>query len=165
MPAMTALANLTVTGSPTSITFSGFASTYRDLYIVCSANTPGNNAFYQVRFNGDTGTNYSIQSQFGAGSAAANNYRAFSLTSISPVGSGANNELGSTRLAFFALDVLDYSKTDKRKVALSRSSSSGNSINSWVGTWHNTAAITSVIIFPSVGNFTTDNTFTLYGVM
>jgi hypothetical protein len=162
---MTALANLTVSGTPASISFTGFAATYRDLYIVCSANTPGNNAFYQVRFNGDTGANYSIQTLFGAGSAAAGNYQAFSLTSISPVGGGANNELGSTRLAFFAVDILDYSQTNKKKVAMSRSASSGNSINSWVGTWHNTAAITSVVIFPSAGAFTTGNTFTLYGVV
>jgi hypothetical protein len=165
MPAMTALANLTVTGSPTSITFSAFAATYRDLYIVCSANTPGNNAFYQVRFNGDTGANYSIMAQYGQGSATTANFQGFTLTSISPVGSSANSELGSTRLAFFAVDILDYSQTNKKKVAMSRSASSGNSINSWVGTWHNTAAITSVVIFPSAGAFTTGNTFTLYGVV
>jgi hypothetical protein len=165
MPAMTALANLTVSGTPASISFTGFAATYRDLYIVASANTPGNNAYYQVRFNGDTGANYSIQQQYGAGSAAAGGYQAFGLTSITPTGGSSNSELGSTQLALFALDIFDYSQTNKRKVAISRSASSGNSINSWVGTWHNTAAITSIVIFPSAGAFTTGNTFTLYGVI
>jgi hypothetical protein len=165
MPAMTALANLTLTGSQASISFTGFASSFRDLYIVATGNTPGNNAYYQVRYNGDTGANYSIQQQYGAGSAAAGGYQAFGLTSITPTGSGSNTELGSTTLALFALDIFDYSQTNKRKVAISRSSSSGNAINSWIGTWHNTAAITSISVFPSAGSFAAGNTFTLYGVI
>jgi hypothetical protein len=164
MPAMTALANLTLTGTQSSISFSGFAATYRDLYIVASANTPGVNAFYSVRFNSDTGANYSIETLYGAGSTGAGGFLGFTQTSL--VAGGAQNaELGSTRLASLQLDIFDYAQTNKRKVSMSRTASSGNSINSWVGTWHNTAAITSIQLFPSTGSFAAGNTFTLYGVL
>ena len=120
-----------------------------------------------VRFNGDTGSNYSIHELTGGGSSAA----AQAQTSVSSL-YGANTVPSAASLASgfepFVMDILDYSSTAKYKTTRSLNGSdfngSGN-ISLTSGLWMNTAAITSIELFAATGTtFITGSTFTLYGI-
>lgn len=153
----TALATVTLGGSDIDITFSSIPATYRDLVLVINGNTTAN-ADYGLRFNGDTGTNYSFVYMGGNGSSAV---------------SGANSGEAQVVLdAYFwrsserstlVAQIMDYSATDKHKTVLSRNNVAGGGVDAFANRWANTAAITSMRIFASQ-TFTTGTTFSLYGI-
>jgi hypothetical protein len=62
-------------------------------------------------------------------------------------------------------DFLDYSTTNKHKAILVRSNNASVGVSNVAGRWANTAAITSIVIYPSSNSFNTGSTFTLYGVL
>ena len=66
----TAIATQTASGSTTALTFSSIPQTYTDLVIVCLL-TAGNTGDAYLRYNSDTGTNYSDTALRGNGSAAS----------------------------------------------------------------------------------------------
>ena len=66
------------------------------------------------------------------------------------------------------LDVMDYTSTSKNKVLKSITATDNNgsgSIYLYSGAWLNTAAVSSITIYNSSGNFTTNSTFALYGIV
>lgn len=162
MVAVVALANLTLGSTTASVTFSGFASTYRDLYIVSNAGNSASNTFFWVQFNSDTAANYNAQGLNAQGSAGAFAAVAFSQTSIS--NASGNSEINVSSTGALQLDILDYSQTNKWKNCIARINSPNNAATTWGGTWKSTAAITSIKLFPSAGSFSSGSTFALYGV-
>jgi hypothetical protein len=57
--AWTPLANTTLASAANSVTFSGISGAYRDLMLVIQGSTTGP-ANVRMRFNGDTGSNYTF---------------------------------------------------------------------------------------------------------
>jgi hypothetical protein len=58
-----------------------------------------------------------------------------------------------------------YSNTTTFKTYLSRSSSPGSEVLTYVNLWRSTAAINSIKLYPSSGgSFTSGTTLTLYGI-
>lgn len=147
--ALVPLANKTLTGVATSVTFSSISAGYRDYMVVC--NNLGNGAVIQI--NGDTASNYSMVSMRGNGTSAESN----SLTnnSIYTYWDNANDVV----IAHF----LDASATDKHKPVLIRSGQASGSTTAWAARWANTSAITS-ISFINNSNFSSGASFALYGV-
>ena len=72
-PNMVAIQTVTVgAGGAASIEFTSIPQTYTDLVIVCSArNSSSSGIDMGMRFNGNTGTNYSYRSVYGSGSTAS----------------------------------------------------------------------------------------------
>ena len=160
-PTYTALATRTLTGTAASVTFSSIPATYRDLILVTDAtitqasSTDG----YGLRFNGDTGSNYSYVRMVGNGSTAtsASGTTTYALAGV----------IGDVNKGLTMFQIMDYSATDKHKTVITRSNGSfGNWTQASASRWANTAAITSVLLRSDGSyNFTVGSTFSLYGVI
>jgi len=148
----------TLGSTQSTITFSSIPSTYTDLVLVCSPLTTAA-AAVQIRFNSDTGTNYSRTLLSGNGSSASSQ-RASNLDQNSISYSGANTTPYTAITQF-----QDYSNTTTHKTYISRSSSASDEVIAYVGLWRSTAAISTILLFPSSsGSFTAGSTFKLYGI-
>lgn len=138
-----------------SVTFSSIPSTYTDLICVIQA-ANSTNTDLGIRFNGDTGSNYSVTLLVGNGSSA-------SSTRYSNQGEIYLDITGTqTGQMVYIVNVQNYSNTTTYKTSLTRYSNAGVSAEASVGLWRNTAAINSVTIKNGVGTFT--GQVTLYGI-
>lgn len=155
-------------GGQSTITFSSIPSTYKHLQIRAigrSANADTQDNTY-VRFNSDSGTNYSWHYLLGDGSSAGSS----AATSASQIISGRLSAANATSSMFgtFVIDILDYTDTNKYTTTRTLTgvdlNGSGN-IWLWSGNWRNTAAITTVTLTTaSAANFAQYSSFALYGI-
>ena len=145
-------------GGSTGITFSAIPSTYKHLQIrffgISSASSPDVNLTY----NGDTGANYRIHilRGFGATTPQAESYAASAITNFVSGGFAAG-----------VTDILDYTNTSKNKVArtlVGYDLNGSGAVGLWSHLWTNTAAVTSISLTPSTGNFNQYSSFALYGI-
>jgi hypothetical protein len=119
-----------------------------------------------LRFNGDTGANYSygyIMNSNGTVTGHSFLASANALTvGFSPVTSSATTSLGQ-----FALTIPLYAGSNYKSVNSQWSMGDNDPVGikqaAGSGTWANTAAITSIEIRQNTGNFST-GTITVYGV-
>jgi len=159
-PTYTPLANVTLGSAASSVTFGSIPATYRDLIIVgVAAGSTGLGV--RARFNGDTGSFYSFQAMHGTGSSAFATAQQ-SIAQIVLTNSVSAN-VGS--LLQFQSQFMDYSTTNKHKAVLSRGDNAANGTEAIVAQWANTAAINSIQLITSSGNFSIGSTFALYGVI
>jgi len=155
--ALTPLATTTLASSSATVTFSSISGSYRDLRLVITGST-SNNSDIQMRFNSDSGANYSFVYMGGNGSSAA---------------SGSNTgQPGvvldayfwrSTDQSMIVADIMDYTATDKHKTVLSRNNVTAGGTDAFANRWANTAAITSITLV-STWNWNVGSTFSLFGV-
>lgn len=162
-PTYTPIANYTASGSVNSITFSSIPSTYTDLVLVTNVRAASLDS-YRMRFNGDTGTNYSYTIVRGDGTNAST-YRVSNKNLIELYGVADAN---TNTLANTIYHIQNYSSTSVYKTGLLRmnntlGSSSNNQIEQAVGLWRSTAAIYAIEMFLP-GNFGSNSTFALYGI-
>lgn len=158
-----AIATATGTGSASTVTFSGIAGTYTDLVLVCNI-IVASSASVQIRFNSDSGSNYSYTVLDGDGATISSNGQ--SNTSGIQLAGWSSNLGSSTNPSPILCSINNYSNSTTFKTALVRSTANGassGSVDAFAGTWRNTAAITSITII-SGANFTTASTFSLYGI-
>jgi hypothetical protein len=156
------IATQTLGSATATVTFSSIPSTYTDLVLVTSSKkdtaTAANEA---IRFNSDTGSNYSYTLLEGTGSAAASG-RATNSTSIA-LDDAALVDTSNFRPAIVSIQ--NYSNSTTNKTILSRANNASRGVDAIVGLWRNTAAITSVsVILQGGSNFAAGSTFTLYGI-
>jgi hypothetical protein len=161
MPALVALANTTLSVASTTITFSSISQSYQDLYLVVIGKCSG--GFQQnIRFNGDTGANYSMTRLYGSppttissgtSAGATRGYISW-LTFNSSVNSAAY------------VHILDYARTDKHKTTVGDATSNNGTETALItNRWASTAAITSVALSSDGGQtYSAGTTFALYGV-
>jgi hypothetical protein len=163
-PTYTALANITLGSSASSVTFSSIPATYRDLVIVVSGVSSGT-TWFGFRFNSDTGSNYSNVWMQANADGAAPISGSNSTTNIMP---WEANVLQASTPFTITTQVMDYSATDKHKTTLSRTGGSvggvGLMTSAGAGRWANTAAITTVAAVASGGSLGAGLTFALYGI-
>jgi hypothetical protein len=168
------IASASGTGSNSTITFNSFPSTYAALQLrlmVKSTDTSTPVTQMRIRFNSDTGSNYSYHrligdgsavSAYGAASQSAVIIDAVAITSISPI--------NSSNFSASIIDIQDYASTTKNKTVRAFSGSDRNGVqvdtaialNSSV--WLNTNAITSIDIAINGGNYATNSVVSLYGI-
>lgn len=159
----TALATVTLGGSDDEIIFDSIPASYRDLILVCHArSTITTFSNVQVRFNGDSASNYSTVAMYGTGSANSTYYETTTNITLEQIVRSSDTSGAFTPIV---AQIMDYSATDKHKTVLTRNSSflSGNAA-AMVSKWASTAAITSIRLFPYSGYFATGTTFSLYGI-
>jgi hypothetical protein len=160
----TPLANITLTSTDSEIVFSSIPGTYRDLILVCSARgTITTFTNVQMRFNSDTGSNYSTVAMYGTGSTQASYSETATNITLEQIARSSDTASVFTPIV---TQVMDYSATNKHKSVLTRNSStvSGNVV-ALASRWANTAAVTSITLYPFGGSFAIGSTFSLYGVI
>lgn len=160
-PTYIALATTTLASNTSTVTFGSIPSGYRDLIVVINTktNTAGPDSM-GVRFNADTGSNYSNVRMVGS-SGGVSSYS--DTTSVAYIGVPAS----SSNPLSVILHIMDYSATDKHKTILSRGSQGDGWVTLHSGRWANTAAITSLTITPPPGSswtMSTGGTLSLYGI-
>lgn len=156
-------------GGTGMVTFSSIPSTFKHLQIRAfnqSNRNDDNRESLKLRFNSDTGSNYSFHVLSGNGSTTTA-YGDSNQTFIE-VDWTSSSLAGSNLFGAQIIDILDYADTNKYKTSRTLggndTNGSGNmSLNS--GSWRNTAAISSVTLIPYVGSlFNQYSSFALYGI-
>jgi hypothetical protein len=160
--AFTALANISLSGTATSITFSSISGSYRDLYMVITIAGLGSGGIPLIKANNDGTANYSGTILRANGSTAngvnVNAYNYGTQTSLYVSNSGSNN-------TFFDVWMPDYATTDKHKNFMIRSNGADSGVEMNLSKWNSTSAITSLVLwFGSGQSFGIGTTVALYGV-
>jgi hypothetical protein len=149
------IATTTLGSAQATVTFSSIPQGYTDLVLVTSF-TSGNNE-EMLRFNGDSGSNYSWTRLWGDGSTA-NSSRISNTTFIRNTGGDLTTRQNTI------IYIQNYSNSTTNKTTLSRGTNPSVLTMAVVGLWRNTASITSMTYSASANNFATGSTFTLYGI-
>ena len=154
----TPIANTTLTSTSSSVSFSSISGSYTDLVLVIlTAISSGANDTW-LRFNSDSGTNYSRTKVASDGS---------SMTSFRAANQNAYYGIGNigTQWMMSVNHIMDYTNTTTYKTLLTRHGSLSNETAESVGLWRSTSAITSIEIAPGTSTFISGSTFTLYGIV
>jgi hypothetical protein len=161
MSALVPLANVTLTGNATTITFSSISQSYRDLLFVFNMKSTTSTDFVNFRVNGLTSfygfnlwdgqsTSINVTTTYNSGQAQIDqNYPS--------IATGFFNS-GSLYMA-------DYSSTDRRKTCfIKNSNQNGFQLVLNGARTPATAAVTSIVFAMSNWQFTTGSSIALYGV-
>lgn len=164
----TQIANITLSGTASSITFSNISQDYTDLILVTRHTHAANYGLIGLRFNSDSASNYYYVLMSGMSWNAPYSYANSSGDSFMAVNQ-TGTDTGAVLMS--VTNIFDYSKTDKQKTALSRLS--GFSGDTWsnaiTARWASTNAVTSITVGNWAGTYTqgfaAGSTFALYGVV
>jgi hypothetical protein len=150
-------------GGTSTISFTSIPGTYKHLQIrgiMRSANSANN----PLRFNSDSGSNYTWHQLQGDGSSAST----YANTPVNGVRWGLNSGDSSYPFATI-IDILDYANTNKYKTVRALSGNDGTGTTSsriglYSGVWMNTNAITSIAITNDGNTMLQYSQFDLYGI-
>jgi len=165
MPATYEKIQSTTLGSAAaSIDFTSIGSGYTDLRIVLVATSSVNGRNLYLRFNSDSGTNYSNTYLVGDGATTITG-RTTSAAQINCT--GGTVAISSTVPHLFAIDVFSYAGSTNKTALISTSQDRNGtgSVGNVVGLWRSTSAITAVNLLPQSDNFAIGTTATLYGIL
>lgn len=157
--AMVALYSTTLAAATSSVSIVAIPTIgYRDLrLVVTSVSTAASESYSYLYFNGDTGANYSRVEASGNGSSAAS--ATFSNLIPITMPSSAANIIG-----YSAIDIMDYSATDKHKSVLYRNNVVNNTTVMGAGRWASTSAITSISLTAYSNSYAAGTTVELFGI-
>lgn len=154
------IATVTVgAGGSSTVEFTSIPSTYTHLQIrQITSNTTDGDIYMQ--FNNDTGSNYTRHFLYGNGTnAVAGN----DLSTQS----GGYTTTTSGNFGGQIIDILDYANTNKYKTSRMLTGFDNNGsgfIVLYSGSWRNTAAVSSIKLLVTSGNFRQYSSFALYGI-
>ena len=155
------IATTTLGSAQNSVSFTSISSSFTDLVLIIAGEI-GTTGSPILRFNNDSGTNYSTTQLRGNGSAAASERLS---NFASAVIGGVDATYAGTGLFNIIVHIQNYSNTTTNKTALSRASNPGLQAAATVSLWRNTAAITRVdALVSSTGTWSAGTSFTLYGI-
>ncbi len=140
------------------VTFSSLGS-YTDIIAIVQPVYASGSSDVSIRFNSDSGSNYSYTYMTGNGTAASSSTQP-NDTYIRSGGSIATNSMQKWHIFSYAGST---NKTALFEVSDDRNGS--GSVKRGVGLWRSTSAITSISFTATGGiNFTTGSNITLYGI-
>lgn len=156
------IATTTLTAGTATVTFSSIPATYTDVIAVVHAISDGTFANFNVRVNGDTGSNYSRTRLSGNGtsatSARATSQTSFFLADVSGI--------SNTGRSFYIVNFMNYANTTTYKSVLNRTNTvngnAGDGVELHAQLWRSTSAINEISFL--VSSFASGSTFTLYGI-
>ena len=163
----TLISSNVLASSAASVTFSSIPATYTDLVLRISARGTRVNtiALLYLRFNGDTGTNYSDTTISGDG-ATASSTRSTSSALLSvgviPAANATSDTFGSAEIY-----IPSYTVSQNKSVgsfAVQENNITTAYARAIAALWSNTAAITSIEVLPSLNDFAAGSSFYLYGI-
>ena len=151
------LATTTLNSTSSSVSFTSISGSYTDLVLVIQAALSSSANDTWLRFNSDSGTNYS-RTKIAADGSSVTTFQASNQNAYYGVGNINTSWMMSINHIF------NYSNTTMNKSFITRHGSTGNETAAGVGLWRSTAAITSIEIAPGTSTFISGSTFTLYGI-
>lgn len=168
-PPFQLLESVVLSSDASSVTFSNVSSTYaanyKHLQIRYTARRNASGSVGTVlRFNGDTGSNYSRHGIGGNGSSVY----AFGAGSDTSMFVGSSFGSGAAAGAFVGaiIDIVDAFSTSKFKTVRTFSGRPSEDVALHSGMWRNTSTINTILIYPDVGGtaFVAGSRFSLYGI-
>lgn len=154
------LATTTLGSDTASITFSNISASYTDLIAVCE--TKGNDANLVLRFNGDTGSNYSTTAVYATNTNTVGSFRRSSQTSLRNAGSAYM--INTTNRLIVIYHIMNYANTTTNKTVLFRGGLVAAGVDLQAGLWRSTSAITSIEFIGEGSNLYAGSIVTLYGI-
>lgn len=171
------LIETTILGSATSsVSFSNldstYGSTYQHLQIRATLRTSSVVGFndFRLRFNSDTGSNYSFHALSTGESSLVVVATAFINQTYARVGWAAGDNNNSNVFTASVIDILDAFETTKNKSVraltgfMGTSSAEERMLGLLSADWRNTGAVTTITLSPAAGNFPIGSRFSLYGL-
>jgi hypothetical protein len=153
------IASQTLTSSVSSVAFTNIPQYFTDLIIIEDGNSTGSTNI-NMRFNNDSGSNYSRTRMYGDGSGVGSD-RNSNQTSINDIIATTNS---TTSRGNYIAQIQNYSNTTTYKTAIFRGNDSQYTMGA-VGLWRSTSAINSIdLICGDAANFRSGSTFNLYGI-
>ena len=157
-PTYTLIDSVTLGSSASSVTFSGISATGKGDLVLVSNVIVANGYEAGVRFNSDSGNNYTMVNMRGTGSSTSSS--AVQDPGYLPI---QKNISGN---ALMITQVLDFSASDKHKSVLNRGNSTQFGTTAAAHRWASTSAITSVYIYEvNATSFSAGSTFSLYQIV
>ena len=149
------IATTTLSSATASVTFSSISGSYTDLIIAAAIISDSTSGDTVIRFNSDTGSNYSYTRMYAEASIASD--RASNATSM-------NIGRHSTSVTTNLIHIMNYANTTTYKTSLGRSGFPSIVLAN-VGLWRSTSAITSItLLLGGADQFVSGSTFSLYGI-
>lgn len=148
------IATTTTSAGNTSITLSSIPSTYTDLVLVMAGSNSAPSDL-RMRFNGDTGSNYSTTVLFGDGGSASSFRESNQQSFYGAIGTSISNSI---------INIMNYSNTTTYKSAITRTNSNPYYPMAFLELWRSTSAINSITCYVTSGSYNAGVTFTLYGI-
>lgn len=158
-PTYESIATTTLGSAASSIDFTSITNTWTDIRLVLVTTTSAGSSI-RMRFNSDSGTNYSRTYILGDGAIADSGTNATQSSINSP------SSASTTIPTMTTVNIFSYAGSTYKTILMTSSSDlngSGTTGNT-VGLWRSTSAITSVNLFLGSGNFAIGTTATLYGI-
>jgi hypothetical protein len=158
------IATQTVGSSVASITFSSIPSTYTDLVLVCSGGhvSAGDTMF--LRFNSDSGSNYSFTELWGNGSTPSSSRGSNQSSAFLSNNLGGGTSAGQSYIA----NIMNYSNTTTNKTMITRANQPDNTypgVSAIISMWRNTAAINTISVGRTgAGDLLAGSVITIYGI-
>lgn len=159
------IATTTLGSASSTIDFNSIAASWTDLRLVLSVPTSATDGGdFGIRFNSDSGNNYSLTELGGNGTGAVSGR----MTSFSSYRVSYNTNGTSTTYPFLiTMDLFSYAgstyKTALSTVSNDRNGGAVVAVSNTVGLWRSTSAVTSINIFSSY-NMNIGTKATLYGI-
>ena len=153
----------TTLSSAATITFNSIPATYTDLRLVITGSMTNNGFYTGLRFNSDTGANYSGTYLRGNGSSASSDRQSNNNYLTLDNGGGAAS---NTIPQLVIVDIFNYAgSTNKTILAeLSQDKNGSGEVTRTVGLWRDTSAINSITSSPT-STWAAGTTATLYGIL
>ena len=155
------IATTTLGSAATEIDFTSIGGSYTDLRLVVVVNGAATGDA-QIRFNADTASNYSCTDIYGDG-ATATSARRTSQTKIEL----DQDNFASGNVVLYQIDIFSYAGSTNKTILYSWSADKNGSgyVQSGVGLWRNTSAITSIKFYAATNSLGSGTTATLYGIL
>ena len=167
---MIPIQSITLTGSAASVTFTGIPQTYTDLVVRMSIRD--NSSYYaNILFavlSGDSGTNYSQTRLYAADNVAASGRRSSTAGMIIEDAAEGSTNTANT-LSSVEMIIPNYTGSGYKPLAITsavetNTASTNYMLTAQAGLWRNSAAVSSIMLYPSSANFVSGSTFHLYGI-
>lgn len=156
----------TTLGTQTStITFSSISNAFTDLRLIFNGTVTGAGTIY-LRFNGDSGSNYSYTSIGSNGSSVT------SSNSVNEIGIDFGNWFNGNAASspiFTQIDIFNYTSAQNKSCFVymcnDRNNANAGLPSPSAGLWRNTNAINSVSVVNQSQLFSSGTTVSLYGIL
>jgi hypothetical protein len=152
-------------GGQATVTFSSIPSTYKHLQIRFMSKSNNTNDAIDMRFNSDTGNNYSYHELYGDGSSAGSGVS--TPRSTIPLAGGGAPAANTNVFGVSVVDILDYADTNKFKTIrnLGGVDFNGSGVVMLIsGNWRSTSAVSTISLALRSNNVGQYSSFALYGI-
>jgi hypothetical protein len=158
------IGSITLSSPATSMTVSSIPNTYTDLRIVWSLKYDTTSNATRIRFNGDTGSNYSYTYLYTNGSTLGTSTSGNETSILVDHNSG----FGTSQFVTYEMDIFSYASS-ANKMLMDKMSSDANgagAVSRSARCWRNSAAINSIVLYRNDGNnYSTGSSMTVWGIL